>query len=233
MNFGFTASQLRFCSAIVCYTLEDRAKNLRVAVMRSTKSSLFRTRRAVERYFAGRTIKCLICGRRFRRLSFHLAAKHGVTTDDYKSRFGLPWTRGLTSAPSHANSGWNDKRKAKASRLARKSRFFALAHQASRREPALFLKVENVRNLGPNAVGFGKQFESRVRILFKQGLTRLRHRPHTQRQQNDRKSPHQAVAQPEAVRTPASKKGIDGSRERQARNGTLYALPLLPQPVAI
>jgi hypothetical protein len=35
----------------------------------------------------------------------------------------------------------------------------------------LFLKVENVRNLGANAVGFGKEFESRVRILFKQGLT--------------------------------------------------------------
>ena len=31
MNFGFAASQLRFCSAIVCYTLEDRAKNLWVA----------------------------------------------------------------------------------------------------------------------------------------------------------------------------------------------------------
>ena len=171
MNCGITASQLRFCSAIVCYTLEDRGRNLGVALMRSTKSPLFRTRRAVERYFAGRTIKCLMCGRRFRRLSFHLAAKHGVTTDDYKSRFGLPWTRGLTSAPSHANSGWNDKRKAKASRLARKSRFFTLAHQASRREPALFLKVENVRNLGANAVGFGKEFESRVRTLFKQGLT--------------------------------------------------------------
>lgn len=35
----------------------------------------------------------------------------------------------------------------------------------------MFLKVENVRNLGASAVGFGKEFESRVRILFKQGLT--------------------------------------------------------------
>lgn len=146
-------------------------ENFRAALMRSTKSPLFRTRRAVDRYFAGRTIKCLICGRRFGRLSFHLAAKHGVTTDDYKHRFGLPWTRGLTSASSHANSGWNNKRKAKASRLARKSRFFTFAHQASRREPALFLKLENTRNLGANAVGFGKEFESRVRILFKRGLT--------------------------------------------------------------
>lgn len=139
--------------------------------MRSANLLLFRTRGAVERYFGGKTIKCLLCGKRFRRLSFHLAAKHSVTTDDYKNRFGLPWIRGLTSASSHANSGWNNKRKAKASRLARKSRFFTYAHQASRREAALFLKLESARNLGANAAGFGKEFDLRVRILFKRGLT--------------------------------------------------------------
>ncbi len=145
--------------------------NLRVPFMQRTKLPFFRTRRAVERYFGGKTIKCLLCGGRFRRLSFHLAAKHGVTTDDYKSRFGLAWSRGLTSAPSHANSGWDDDRKAKASKLARRSRFFKLAHPAPRREPALFLKLEAVKNLGTNAVGFGKEFESRVRVLFRRGCT--------------------------------------------------------------
>jgi hypothetical protein len=139
--------------------------------MRSTKQPLFRTRRQVKRYFGGKTIKCLLCGRRFGRLSFHLAAKHGETTDDYKSRFGLPWGRGLTSALSHANSGWNDDRKAKASRLARRSRFFKFAHESPRREAALFLKVEAARNLGPNAAGFGKGFELRARVLFEEGLT--------------------------------------------------------------
>ena len=138
--------------------------------MRTTKPPLFRTRRAVERYFGGKTIKCLLCGRRFGRLSFHLAAKHGVTTDEYKSRFGLPWHRGLTSALSHANSGWNDDRRAKASKLARRSRFFTLAHLAPRREMAPFLKVEAVRHLGANAAGFGRGFESRVRVLFERGL---------------------------------------------------------------
>jgi hypothetical protein len=139
--------------------------------MKRMRPPFFRTRQAIDRYFGGKTIKCLLCGRRFRRLSFHLAAKHAVTTDDYESQFGLPWTRGLTSAPSHAKSGWNNERKAKASKLARKSRFFTLAHRASRRELPLFLRLETARNLGANAVGFGKEFESRVRILFKQGLT--------------------------------------------------------------
>jgi hypothetical protein len=139
--------------------------------MPTTMKPPFRTRREVERYFGGKKIECLLCGRRFGRLSFHLAAKHGVTTDDYKSRFGLPWSRGLTSASSHANSGWNDDRRAKASGLARRSRFFEFAHPAPRREVAPFIKVEAVKTLGVNAVGFGKGFESRVRILFERELT--------------------------------------------------------------
>jgi len=139
--------------------------------MQTTKPPFFRTRRQVERYFGGKTIKCLLCGKRFGRLSFHLAAKHDVTTDDYKSRFGLPWHRGLTSALSHANSGWNDDRKRKASKVARCTRFFKFAPLAPRRELAPYLKVEAIRHLGANAAGFGKRFESRVRALFERGLT--------------------------------------------------------------
>jgi predicted transcriptional regulator len=96
-----------------------------LTLMRAKMPSAFRTRRHIERYFSGDTIECLICGRHFKRLQTHLAAKHGVAADDYKRRFGLPWTRGLTSAASLANSGWTDERKAKARRLARRSRFFS------------------------------------------------------------------------------------------------------------
>jgi hypothetical protein len=137
--------------------------------MRSTTTP-FRTRQEVDRYFSGKTIKCLLCGERFRRLSFHLFAKHGMSADDYKSRFGLPWTRGLTSATSHCNSGWNAERRIKASKQARKSRFFELAHPVPRREDAPFLKLEWARNLGGRAAGFGPKFERRVRALFEKGL---------------------------------------------------------------
>ena len=130
----------------------------------------FRTRREIERYFGGKTIKCLLCGKRFLRLVFHLTTKHNVTTSDYKRRFGLPWTRGLTSAVSHATSGWDDKRKAEASKAARRSRFFEFAHE-KRRENAPFLKREKVQQLGSHATGFGRQFERRVRTLFDKGLT--------------------------------------------------------------
>jgi hypothetical protein len=93
-----------------------------------------------------------------------------MAADDYKKRFGLPWTRGLTSATSLANSGWTDERKAKARKLAQKSRFFDLAHSMPRRELAPFLKTEAVEHLGVNAQAFGGKFDARVRALAQKGL---------------------------------------------------------------
>jgi hypothetical protein len=139
--------------------------------MRAKAPPPFKTRRDIERYFSGDTIECLLCGRQFKRLQTHLAAKHGVAADDYKRRFGLPWTRGLTSAASLANSGWTEERKAKARKLARKSRFFKLAHLTPRRELALFLKTEAVEHLGVNAKAFGEKFDARVRALADKGLS--------------------------------------------------------------
>jgi ROS/MUCR transcriptional regulator protein len=139
--------------------------------MRTQIPPPFETRREIDRYYSGKTIECLLCGRRFRRLVFHLVAKHDMTAAEYKSQFGLPWTRGLTSASSHANSGWTEERKTKASKAARRTRFFKFAHKGGRRrEPAPFLKKEAVQNLGGRATGFGKKFEKRVRALFDKGL---------------------------------------------------------------
>jgi ROS/MUCR transcriptional regulator protein len=147
---------LKFCEVSGC----DRGQ-----------ASPFRTRREVNRYLGGRTIQCLICGRGFRRLAFHLSAKHDITADEYKRRFGLPWTRGLSSARSRANSGWTEERRVKARKLARESQFFKYAHPSARREPPEFVKVETPKHLGPHAAGFGKQFETLVHALFSQGLT--------------------------------------------------------------
>jgi hypothetical protein len=137
--------------------------------MRAKSPPVFKTRRDIVRYFGGDTIECLICGRK--RLQRHLIVKHGIAADDYKKRFGLPWTRGLTSATSLANSGWTEERKAKARKLARKSRFFDLAHLTPRREVAPFLKTEAVEHLGVNAKPFGEKFDARVRVLAQKGLS--------------------------------------------------------------
>ena len=129
------------------------------------KPQVFKTRRDVERYFSGNTIECLICGRHFKRLHRHLAAKHNLSADHYKKQFGLAWTRGLTSATSLAKSGWTEERKAKARKLARKSRFYELAHLTPRREFAPFLKAEAIEHLGANAKAFGKKFDLQVHAL--------------------------------------------------------------------
>jgi hypothetical protein len=131
----------------------------------------FQTGHEIDRYYSGMMIQCLICGHLFRRLVSHISAKHGMTAAEYKGQFGLAWTRGLTSATSHVNSGWTEERRAKASKAARKSRFFKFAHDGKqRREVAPFLKTESVKALGVYAAGFGKKFELRVCALFDKGL---------------------------------------------------------------
>lgn len=131
---------------------------------------VFRTRDQVEQYFGAEKIRCLLCGKHFMRLSMHLAAKHSITTDQYKGRFGLPWTRGLTSAQSHANSGWDEKRRQKASKLASKSEFFRFAKSSRRRPAPFFVQTETAKHLGNRAVGYDKRFDATVRALFKLGL---------------------------------------------------------------
>jgi len=165
--------------------------------MRAKPPAAFKTRRDIARYFGGNTIECLICGRRFKRLHTHLAAKHGMAADDYKKRFGLPWTRGLTSATSLANSGWTDERKAKARKLAQKSRFFDLAHSTPRRELAPFLKTEAVEHLGVNTKAFGGKFDARVGFSS-EGAAHSGYRPSAKGCTHHRARAHQAVAQRKA-----------------------------------
>ena len=139
--------------------------------MSNKRSPPFRTRQDVERYFNGKTIECLLCGQRFRRLGQHLAAKHDMRVDDYRHRFGLPWSRGLTSAASRKASGWNPERKEKARKVARKTRFFERAHPTPHRELAPFLKTQFTENLGSHAAGFDETFEEKVLTLFNEELT--------------------------------------------------------------
>jgi transposase-like protein len=75
-----------------------------------------------------------------------------MSADEYKERFGLPWTRGLISAASLANSGWTNKRKARARSLARQSRFFELAHLAPRQKIDLRVRALADRGLSSRAI---------------------------------------------------------------------------------
>jgi DNA invertase Pin-like site-specific DNA recombinase len=131
----------------------------------------FQTRHEIDRYLGGEVIQCLLCGRRFQKLAPHLSVVHDLTSDGYRTQFGLPWHRGLVSAIALAASRWTRKRKAKARRRLLRRPIFKFARSARRRELAPFLKAENLQRLGIDASATGKKFEERVRKLFKKKLS--------------------------------------------------------------
>jgi predicted transcriptional regulator len=50
-------------------------------------------------YFSGDRIVCLLCGKSYRKLAAHLSL-HAFTEDDYRKRYGLPWSKGLVCVPT-------------------------------------------------------------------------------------------------------------------------------------
>ena len=51
----------------------------------------------IENYFNGDRIECLICPKWYKSLSGHINKAHGINVDQYKLKFGLPWSKGLCS----------------------------------------------------------------------------------------------------------------------------------------
>lgn len=56
----------------------------------------FKTKEEIAKYFSGDRIQCLICGKWYKALGPHLKA-HDMNVNQYKKRFGLPWSKGLCS----------------------------------------------------------------------------------------------------------------------------------------
>ena len=55
----------------------------------------FKNKEDIENYFKGDKIQCLICEKYFKALGTHLYKTHHINVDQYKKKFGLPWSRGL------------------------------------------------------------------------------------------------------------------------------------------
>ncbi len=71
----------------------------------------FQTKEEVDAYFASDKIQCLLCGKWFKGIGGnHLKVKHGITTDDYKEMFGLPWLRGLDGTSTNLKRSETSKR---------------------------------------------------------------------------------------------------------------------------
>ena len=63
-------------------------------------NGMLETKEDVLNYLNGTEIQCLICGRFFKSLATHLVRIHETTVDDYKRRYGIPWTYGLICSDS-------------------------------------------------------------------------------------------------------------------------------------
>ena len=58
----------------------------------------FTTKSEIEEYFSDPDgIQCLLCGRIYKALGSHLKVAHGISHEEYRARYGLPWRRGLVS----------------------------------------------------------------------------------------------------------------------------------------
>ena len=71
----------------------------------------FRTAEDINRYFSGDRIQCLLCGKWYVMLGKHILNIHGVTVDQYKKKYGLPWGRGLVAKDTETKMSENCKRR--------------------------------------------------------------------------------------------------------------------------
>ncbi len=62
----------------------------------------FLTEEAIEDYFSGDRLICLLCGRTYVALGKHISMTHNVPLDTYKGRYGFPWRRGLIGQQHYA-----------------------------------------------------------------------------------------------------------------------------------
>lgn len=55
----------------------------------------FQTKAEIKAYLGEDRLACLLCGQRLTVLPAHLKARHGMSADDYRIRFGIPFSYGL------------------------------------------------------------------------------------------------------------------------------------------
>jgi len=54
----------------------------------------------VKDYLSGDRIICLLCGKAYKKLGMHLLKIHGITVDEYRKKYNIPWTYGILCAKS-------------------------------------------------------------------------------------------------------------------------------------
>ena len=75
--------------------IEKRRKIRRKALQGFPWDGKFETKEEIYSYFSGDKIQCLLCGKWFKRLHTHLKMIHGISSDEYREMYSLPWKHGL------------------------------------------------------------------------------------------------------------------------------------------
>lgn len=66
------------------------------------KDFIFKTPEKLKLYFGSESIVCLLCGKEYRTLGLHLKTIHEMEPDEYREKYGIPWTYKLSCKQTSA-----------------------------------------------------------------------------------------------------------------------------------
>jgi len=83
---------------------QDRFSNSRLVLIGFPYTEKFQTTEELHQYFQGDKLQCLLCGKPYKSLATHLKRVHGMSGDQYREQYGIPWCRGLTCEVTQNNN---------------------------------------------------------------------------------------------------------------------------------
>lgn len=87
------------------------AKDRRKVKTGFPKEFVFLNPNELNDYLSGHRITCLLCGKDYKALGHHLLKIHEMSSEDYKAKYGIPFTRGLTCESTFEKFGNNARKR--------------------------------------------------------------------------------------------------------------------------
>ena len=133
----------------------------------------------VDRYFSNdEGIQCLLCGRFLGTLQNHLQIFHGVSHEEYRERYGLPWRKGLVARKVSAQLSASLTKRIKKGTFKPRPNYKAAVNKilAGFRRPdqpyITGIKSENSRILSKRNIKYSRRdFEKVLSLMRKQKIT--------------------------------------------------------------
>ncbi len=105
------------------------------------REGIFKTKEEVDAYFASEKIQCLLCGRWFENIGgSHMIQSHGISAEDYREMYGLPWRRGLSGTRLHQTSVKHGKKRSREVNMPDQKKANRMAIEAKRKPRQPYLR---------------------------------------------------------------------------------------------